>query len=473
VIINQSISRFAATVVLWAVVAMAPEAFGTWGFYDPLPPEIEAADAFWQQVYPEAGWLGLGTERVAIVVWEDRTVVEDQRLYYRISSAINAYADDVAASGLRVAVFKFYGMAEQWPPLDPPPPPEDAPGLRDRLRALYLQQPDSLAGTVIIGNVPYILAEEVIDYYGTDIHVDFPSDILLADLNGNLRDDSAGGLWRAKVFDNMADDRSTEIWVSRIVARPGLVNFVNLYCTTAPPTPATEWTQESILENYFARVAQWRWKAFNTDGKALFFSSVDAGTELQNDFADIFGPNVDYEIHETSPARPGLYLDTIAEGGYSHIHLNAVHGTEVTHVWEDSLHYVCREHYVVPGYVAGEVGVHPGCAGLPIMSFVLGTCENSEYGFFPPWLSPAVGACCWHDGTCTIESEPDCTIEGGRFIGTQFCEDCPAWRAPWPPTPAPGSPAAACMAEVLAFNPDNMTGLVALGHSKATATAAP
>jgi hypothetical protein len=462
---------------LAAACGAAQLASASWSFYDPLPPYI-AEGMVWQQVYPTSGWLGNGSQRVAIVVWEDMTVAPAQRLYAQISSSIDAYAEDVAASGFKTAVFKFYGMAELWP--QPDPPDLGLFGLRDQLHALY-QQAGSLSGAVLVGNVPYVLGEEVVTIGGAPHHIDYPSDIFLADLDGELRDDYTSGNYREGVFDNI-DGHETEIWISRIMARPGLVNFVNQNCTTPPPAPATEWTQELLLQNYFARNAFWRWNAFNTDNKSLYFSPDPVSTELQDQLGELFGPpHVMLDDPPSvgdpplQPTPPDAYLEDFGEG-YAHVHIAGYHGDEHTHVGPtgDLLHKVWREHYVVPDYAAPGMQVHYDCAGQPTMSFILGTCDNAEIASFTEGLA-GDGRCCFGDGTCRDDlSQYDCTVLAGRFSPQVTCEGdpCPAWVPPWPLVPPSGSDNSATIAEVLAFNPD-MRGLLVLGHSKATATVAP
>jgi len=107
-----------------------------------LPPDIPAEDAVWEVVYQS----GIGSERVAIVVWEDIGIPDPQdRLYGQLQLTLERYADDVATAGFVAMVIKFYGMAED--PLD-----AEANDLRRRLRLLWKDQ-ESLAGAVLDGNI--------------------------------------------------------------------------------------------------------------------------------------------------------------------------------------------------------------------------------------------------------------------------------------------------------------------------------
>jgi hypothetical protein len=434
----------------------------------PLQPRIAPADAKWQQAYPATGWLGGGNERVAVVVWDDMNVAQNERLYALLSSSIDAYAQDVAAAGFKVAVFKFYGMAE-----DPDPNHSTANDLRKRLYDLWAE-PESLAGTVLVGNVPYLLFE-YFDSTGRDI----PSDILLADLDATITDeldesdvyidaeDVERWPWRKGALDNWEGDQQVEIWISRIIARPALVNFVNDHCS------GSSWTQESILESYFSRDALLRWGVFNTDMTALLFS-YDSGGTIGNDMAELFGPNVTPMAPPdwgTWTSAADVYLEAL-KNDYAHISINGYHGMEEKQIgplytWQDQF-YVHREHYVVAGFDPdgpGGMPTHTGCEDPQTMSYFFGTCLNGSFAYFPPPTPPGgTGACCLDVGLCEILSDYNCWVEGGAFQGpqTSCTGNCTTWSPPWPPQLGE-----ACIAEVAAFNTDCL-GLIAVGHSRTT-----
>jgi hypothetical protein len=158
-------------------------------FPHPSPPSIPRPWT-WSQV---GDWVGTGAQRIAVVVWDD--------LYDQIQDSIDTYADDVAAAGFTVGVFRFYGMVE-----DPDDP--DAP---DDLRAILLglfQEDGRLAGVELVGNVPWIILE------GSDEY-NFASDYLIGDLNSSVTDTK----WQEGAFDTWTGDQLCEVWDGG--SRPG------------------------------------------------------------------------------------------------------------------------------------------------------------------------------------------------------------------------------------------------------------
>ena len=162
----------------------------------PLPALIDPGDVEWEILYE----IGSGPERVAVVVWHDPAGDPPDGLYYGpLQSSIDTYAADVAAAGFTVVVVKFYGMAE-----DPRHP--DAKNLRRRLRQMWEEEEKSLAGAVLVGNVPHLL-------YETSSGDDFPCDRLLCDMDGEIYDYEQTYPWRPGVFDTWVDEnQEIEIW---------------------------------------------------------------------------------------------------------------------------------------------------------------------------------------------------------------------------------------------------------------------
>lgn len=424
----------------------------------PLPPYIDPDDCVWEQVFPApppppapAVWLGRGP-RVAVVVWEDITIPDPgERLYLTLFDEINTYAQDVADTGFSVAVFKFYGMAED--PDHAPEHPEhvNAHDLRWQLRDL--RDHGGLAGVQLIGNCPYVLWET------SGAEVDYECDFFLGDLDGALDDGLTASPHRKGVFDTWSGDEA-DVWVARIMARPSLVAFID-----AHPSGGS-WTEESILRTYFSRNHELRWRTFDAHANALLFTGCDC-TDPFPQMEEIFGRPVTVDaiseppdIHDEGWAPADVYLRDLASP-YAHVYHNGFHGSQRQQLMIDtrpgSVWYgypwpytVCREHYLVEGFHPGAQPEHPGCANPATFSYVFETCANGSFAYYPNDFAPPSGACCSYPSGCEVLEHWDCVYKGGSFHpGVDCSEDCPPWSPEWP---LAGSEP--CIAEVVAFNPN-------------------
>ncbi len=333
----------------------------------PVPAYIPPGEVVWDKLYE----IGSGPERVAVVVWHDPAQDPPDGLYGLLQSSIDAYAFDVARAGFTVAVIKFYGMAAD--PLADQPEEKD---LRDKLLEMW-SEPQSLAGAVLVGNVQYLLFERDQDPDPEEYDfIDFASDTLIADLDGTIsdtldEDDGPPGTWRAGVFDAWdpgGDQQEMEIWISRIMARPALVQYFGR-------------TQEEILAEYFARNHTGRWSAFNTSGEALWYACdvsdvlppVEALLqELFYDVKTVCPASGTYPCQDGSPSWND-YVTARLPHGYAHIHLHACHGGPYYHrlphppAGPDAFRNVYREHYT--------------SADPQSLSYVFESCYNCDYAF--------------------------------------------------------------------------------------------
>ena len=90
--------------------------------------------------------------------------------------------------------------------------------MRNQLIASW-QQPDSLAGAILIGDIPYVVFEQMeYDNDGDSVYADYPRDIFLMDMNGDWQDiltDVAVRPANGK-YDTWPANRQLEIWVCRL-----------------------------------------------------------------------------------------------------------------------------------------------------------------------------------------------------------------------------------------------------------------
>ena len=343
----------------------------------PLPPDIPAEQVVWEPLYEVVG----GPERVAIVVWHDPVADPPNGLYGSLQSEIDQYAADVATTGFTAYVVKFYGEAVDYN--DP-----NAPDLRKKLRALFEEEDKSLAGAVLIGNVPYALFENSAE------GADYPSDPLIGDLYATIADEMSGPgedpqyWWHAGAFDRWDGDRNVDVWISRIIARPCL------YTPSLDPAkyvPFPGQTQEGILSTYFARNHATRFNAFNSTGKALLYVDPTMGYDVEvvpyivNELQQLF----DYDCHfDFDGDDCNEYLNLIG-GGWTHVHMQS-HGDPQCHLFSglpvmradyvqnaprtmswyfDSCH-LCDFAYAVNGPCVGEVVVFdPSDPNGPLVGF--------------------------------------------------------------------------------------------------------
>ena len=307
-----------------------------------LPPTI-TGNCVWTELYE----IGTGPERVAIVVWHDPVSDPPNGLYGQLQTSIDTYATDVAATGFTVTVVQFYGLAE-----DPDDP--SAEDLRKRLKTMWLQ-PESLAGAVLVGNVPHLLYEYEVP---NEDDVIFAADSLIGDLDATLTDSDDND-----IFDGWSPIGGTEIWTSRIMARPQLVTYFNY---EFEPDIA----QSDILAAYFSRNHALRWSVFDSDGEALWFSTNGCAADCQGPLQSLFDTGVAglTEICADPPYVPSA-TEYCAElpHGYAHIHLMG-HGEATQHFG------VTRNHYTREDLSGYESSADP-----PVMSYVFFSCYNCNF----------------------------------------------------------------------------------------------
>ncbi len=145
--------------------------------------------------------LGAQGERVCIVVHSN--------LCSEIGAGLTRYELDLQSMGFSTLRLVYSeGSAED---------------LRNYLAGLY-SEPESLAGTVFVGNIPYLIFEIMQDWDGDGPFIpqydDFPSDIFFMDLDGVWEDSRDDGMVQSDngKYDTRSGDLNLEIWVGRLKA---------------------------------------------------------------------------------------------------------------------------------------------------------------------------------------------------------------------------------------------------------------
>ncbi len=127
-------------------------------------------------------------------------------IFSQISSSLDQYTLDLDDAGYSLLTYEYTGGS--------------AEDLRSFLADLY-NEPESLVGAVLIGNIPYIIYELMQDFEldGTGIeYEDFPCDIFFMDLDGIWSDTLEDQYVHANngKYDTRSGNLDLEIWVSRI-----------------------------------------------------------------------------------------------------------------------------------------------------------------------------------------------------------------------------------------------------------------
>ncbi len=130
-------------------------------------------------------------------------IVVNQNIYANITAALSQYEADLNAMGFDTVTYVYVSGT-----------PED---LRAHLTTLYLQT-ESLAGAVLIGNIPYIIYEMMQNWGNGDEYEDFPCDIFYMDIDGSWSDTLFSGSVQPNngKYDTRGGDLDLEIWVSRL-----------------------------------------------------------------------------------------------------------------------------------------------------------------------------------------------------------------------------------------------------------------
>ena len=288
------------------------------GGIPPAPPPACAAQPFlFKQIrlptYPvpldfEPGMPSGG--RVAIVV--------ASALYSSVSSSVNTYAADLIAHGFTPFVVTFSGTAE---------------ALKNILAGYYAET-NSLAGAVLVGELPYAIWEMNKSFdTGTSYYAAEICDIFLMDLDGTWEDLNASTPFEAGRYDTRGGDLHCEIWVTRIAADNLSVGGQ---------------TETTLLNGYFARNHAYRGGAYSVAKAALHYTDYDWAGDAAEDAFEL------ESVYQTVASRV-CGVDAGAGGtDYRDNHLPSAveliqvrcHGTATTHMWDDGVNVTSSDYLV-------------------------------------------------------------------------------------------------------------------------------
>ena len=181
---------------------------------------------------------GTTSGRICLVVHES--------VFSAIDSKLVRYESDLVAMGYSVETNVYSsGPAEE---------------LRSYLLELY-EEPESLVGAVLIGDIPYVIYEMMADYGMGTQYDDFPSDIFFMDLDGTWSDDLNDGQVRAGngKYDTRSGNLDLEIWTCRMKTD----NLPSLGLET------------DILNDYFDKNHRYRTGELQPERKALVYNDDD------------------------------------------------------------------------------------------------------------------------------------------------------------------------------------------------------
>lgn len=279
------------------------------------PFTVEEVSVYGPRTRAEAG-------RVAVIV--------EDALYANISSSITQYQADLAAKGYTSVVFLVSGGT--------------AEDLRTYLVGLY-NDPTGLVGTLLVGNVPYIIYELMQDWDGTGgdppEYEDFPCDLFFMDMDGTWTDDGAGGTvdpGNGK-YDGWSDpDDDLEIWAGRmrVDTLPGLgapADILNnyflknhLYRTgqlvpETPPASGLVYVDDdwgNVVEGYAGD--EWCVSRIYSDVTSVYDLNSSPGNNATADDYKTNHMTQDYQLillrSHGWPAGHGFYQDNRSTFGY-------------------------------------------------------------------------------------------------------------------------------------------------------------
>ncbi len=237
--------------------------------------------------------LGSSTNRVCLVIHSN--------LLASVSNELAQYEADLQQAGFAVTRVRYDSGT--------------AADLRNTLIALY-GEADSLAGAVLIGEIPYITYELTEDFGSGDEYEDFPCDIFYADLNGTWEDLTNVSPFASGKYDTRRGDLGLEIWVSRMKT----ANLSSLG------------SQTNLLKNYFDKDHRYRIGAFGPNRRALVYDDDDWSSMATDDAEDIgwiYGGHVSGTMDAESTAAPD-YIANHLTANYELVQIRS-HGYSTGH----------------------------------------------------------------------------------------------------------------------------------------------
>jgi len=191
-------------------------------------------------------------------------IVEDA-VYFDIAASLGMYQIDLGTKGFSSTISLVSGGT-----------PQD---LRSYIIGLY-NDPTGLVGTLLVGDVPYIIYEMMQDWDGEGgddpEYEDFPCDLFFMDMDGTWLDDGAGGTVGAGngKYDGWSDsNHDIEIWAGR------------LYVSTVPQYGSAA----TVLNTYFVKNHLYRTGQLvpeNPAARGLVYVDDDWGNMVEGTYGD-------------------------------------------------------------------------------------------------------------------------------------------------------------------------------------------
>ncbi len=253
------------------------------------PPDLSAAAS---QLAP--------SKRVCLIVSDG--------VYDEIAAHLDVYQHDLETDGYEVVSYRLEsGSAES---------------VREFLRQLY-EEPESLVGAVLIGDVPYVIYEMMQRFSPQEPvwYEDFPCDLYFMDLDGvwgDVLEDVSVHAGNGK-YDTHTGDVGLEVWVSRLTAG----NLPELG------------TEPELLRNYFQKN-----HAYSTDGmpvetRALMYLDdgwADMSAADEAAAAAVYGSDATEAVDDPEMTTRDDYLSRIAYQGHELVHTRS-HGYAQAHTY--------------------------------------------------------------------------------------------------------------------------------------------
>ncbi len=176
------------------------------------------------------------TNRICLVI--------ESALYDAAAANLSRFSSDLQSAGYSVLTYRFSSG--------------NATDLRNHLISRY-NEPSSLQGAILIGNLPYIVYELIQNWGGADEYESFACDLFYMDMNGTWRDTNSVSPFTSGKYDTWTGDKAIEIWVSRM--RLDKLPFLG-----AP---------SAVLNAYLAKNHAFRTRTWHGTAKALSYNDDD------------------------------------------------------------------------------------------------------------------------------------------------------------------------------------------------------
>ena len=270
-------------------------------------------------------------------------VVVETAFYASVSNHVATYVADLTTHGFDPFVVSFSGSAEQ---------------LRSLLQGYYAQT-NTLAGALLVGNLPYAIWEMNKQFgSGSPFYEASICDFFLMDLDGVWEDNAIKPPFAAGRYDTRSGDLYCEIWVARIAAD-------NLSIGSNSPA--------DLVNSFFRRNHAYRDGTTTINKAALTYTDNDWADKAETDsreLGSVFPSVTSIAVGEDASAGGSDYRDNYLDGNYELIQVRC-HGTATSHQWDDGVHVTSND-YLAKDPHAVAYNIY-GCSAA---DFTTGNCLN-------------------------------------------------------------------------------------------------